>query len=410
MVDKKNARFLWISPFGPLVTIRIKEISRRLFEKGINPIILTHKLQKKEISKFTTEDNKLQYIHFQNHLFFNKNSKSFKFLRESMLKIAFFLGGMPFLYPDVKSFLKKNKDIDFIYATGPLYFTHMLGYLLKRKFRCKLVVEYTDPWSFNPYSKQSKRGISRKINYIIEKKILKSADIVVSLSDFLNSNLKTNFEFIKSKPVIAIEDGLTLQELKEFPKKDDKKIVITYAGKIYGRRNIYPLFKLVSDLNKEHFFDDFNLLFKIYGSYPKELFEKILHKLKIRNFFYLGGFVPRSEILEEIMKCNLALHIGENLDYPTTAFKVWEYLGCRKKILFLNLDNSYRSNFIRKNNLGVVIPIDDLEKSKEIFRDLLLNIRNNRFDFSINEKVLKSFSWDSRAEKFYQSIITKLVK
>ena len=53
MVDTKNARFLWISPFGLLVAIRIKEISRRLLEKGINPIILKHKLQKKEISKFS---------------------------------------------------------------------------------------------------------------------------------------------------------------------------------------------------------------------------------------------------------------------------------------------------------------------------------------------------------------------
>ena len=407
MNDKKNIKFLWISPFGPLVTIRIKEISSLLLEKGITPIILTHKLKKKEISD---DKSNLYYLHFQNPLFYNFKSKILKYVREAFVKIAFFLGGMPFLFSDVKDFLKKNKDIDFIYATGPLYFTHILGYLLKRKFRCKLVVEYTDPWSFNPYSKRHKRGISRKIDYIIEKKILKSADIVVSLSSFLNSSLKTNFEFIKTKPVIAIEDGLTLQELKEFPKKEDDKIVITYAGNIYGRRNIYPLFKLVSDLNKEHFFNDFNLLFKIYGRYPKELFERILHKLKIRNFFYLGGFVPRSVILQEIMKCNLALHIGENLDYPTTAFKVWEYLGCRKKILFLNLDNSYRSNFIRENNLGVVIPIDNLEKGKEIFRDLLLNIRNKRFDFSIDENVLKSFSWDSRAEKFYQNIITKLIK
>ena len=407
MNDKKNIKFLWISPFGPLVTIRIEEISSLLLEKGITPIILTQKLKKKEISN---HKGNLYYLHFQNPLFYNFKSKSLKYVREFVVKIAFFLGGMPFLFSDIKDFLKQNKNIDFIYATGPLYFTHMLGYLLKRKFRCKLVVEYTDPWSFNPYLEGKKRWFGKKLDFIIEKRILNSADIIVSLSDFLNSKLKTNFPFIKKKPIVAIEDGLNLLELKKFPEKDDNKIIITYAGKIYGKRNIFPLFKIVSDLNKEHFFKNNKILFKIYGYYPKELFEKILNKLNIREFFYLGSFVPRSEIINEIMKSDLALHIGENLDYPTIAFKVWEYLSCRKRILFFNIENSYRSDFIRKKDLGIVIPIDNLEKGKEIFKDLILNINNKKYDLTLNENLLKEFSWNSRAEGFIQKIINNLVK
>ena len=150
------------------------------------------------------------------------------------------------------------------------------------------------------------------------------------------------------------------------------------------------------------------ILVKIYGRYPKKLFERILDNLNIKNLFYLGDFLSRSQFLEEIMKSDLALHIGENIDYPTIAFKVWEYLSCRKKILFLSLERSYRSDFIKKHNLGIVIPIDNLTEGKKILKDLLLDIKNKRFNTSIENHLLKKFTWENRVEKFVKDIINHI--
>ena len=405
---KPSLKFIWISAFGPLVEIRIKEISKRLMAKGIHPIIFTHKLQRKERLKPKSAKRDLFYYHFRNPLFFNFNIRIFKYIREIVTKFAFILGGIPFLYSDIKSFLKNNDDIKFIYATGPPFFTHILGYLLKKKCKKKLIVEYTDPWYKNPYSEEKKNFFEKLLDYHIEKRILQSADIIVSNTEFLNPILQRNFPFIKNTPIFAIGDGFNLQEFEEIPQKDENGIIITYGGKIYGRRNIYPLFKIISDLNKEHLFEDIKVLVKIYGFYPKKLFERIIDSLNIRDLFYLGGFLSRSHFIEEIMKSDIALHIGENLDYPTIAFKVWEYLSCRKKILFLGLERSYRSDFIRNNNLGVVIPIDNLEKAKELLKDLFINIKNKKIDLTFDENILKKFSWDNRAEKFIKNVINSL--
>ncbi len=405
---KPSLKFIWISAFGPLVEIRIKEISKRLMAKGIHPIIFTHKLQRKERLKPKSAKRDLFYYHFRNPLFFNFNIRIFKYIREIVTKFAFILGGIPFLYSDIKSFLKNNDDIKFIYATGPPFFTHILGSLLKKKCKKKLIVEYTDPWYKNPYSEEKKNFFEKLLDYHIEKRILQSADIIVSNTEFLNPILQRNFPFIKNTPIFAIGDGFNLQEFEEIPQKDENGIIITYGGKIYGRRNIYPLFKIISDLNKEHLFEDIKVLVKIYGFYPKKLFERIIDSLNIRDLFYLGGFLSRSHFIEEIMKSDIALHIGENLDYPTIAFKVWEYLSCRKKILFLGLERSYRSDFIRNNNLGVVIPIDNLEKAKELLKDLFINIKNKKIDLTFDENILKKFSWDNRAEKFIKNVINSL--
>jgi len=408
MVIKKKIKFIWISSFGQLVEIRAREISKRLLKNEIFPIIISYRTKGSEFTKKKDIQKDPYIFHLRNPIFINFKSKYLKFLRKIVLQLAFFLKGMPLLYYDIKLFLKTHKDIKFIYATGPEFFSHILAYILSLKFNLPLVVEYTDPWYQNPYKEGRTRWLEKKIDYIIEKQILSSADIIVSLSEFLNSILKKNFPFIRNKQIFSIEDGLNLQDIKTVQERTENKIIITYAGTIYGRRNILPLFKVISDLKKENFFDAVKILFKIYGKYPKNIFERILKKLNIEELFYLGDFLSRSEIIEEIKRCDLALHIGENLDYPTIAFKVWEYLSCRKKILFLNIEHSYRSNFIRNNELGFILPIDDLNKAKRIFRNLIFDLKNKEIETSIDKNKLKEFSWEKRAQKLINNVLTKL--
>ncbi|MFX1498779.1 MAG: hypothetical protein ACFFBH_14745 [Promethearchaeota archaeon] len=410
MQKSNKLKFIWISPFGLLVNIRINEISKRLTENNIMPIILTHKLRKEDKVSPKFFHEKLCVIHFRNPLLYNFKSKILNYIREVIFKVAFFLRGFPLLFSDVNSFIKKNKNIKFVYATGPSFFTHILGYLLKKKFHLPLVIEYTDPWYLNPYAEGKIRWLQKQIDYIIERQILDSAEIIVSLSDFLNSILKANFPFIRKKPIFSIPDGLNLHDISYELRKKEQKIIITYTGSIYGRRDISPLFKIISDLNKEDFFKDTPLLIKIFGNYPKNVFERILRRLNIRDLFYLGDFLPRDSALEEIKNCDLALHIGENLDYPTTAFKVWEYLSCRKKILFLNPENTFRSNFIENNQLGFIIPINDLEKAKSKLKMLLSDLKNGAIDSYVEESKLSEFSWENRAQRFLNTIMKIILK
>ncbi|MFX1413267.1 MAG: glycosyltransferase [Promethearchaeota archaeon] len=407
MLRENNLKFIWISSFGQLVDIRIRELSKYLIRSNINPVLVTYRLSKKEKLNQNDSQSELSTLHLKNPLFKNFKNKIFLYLRELVLKLAFILKGFPFLYSDVSDYIKKNTDLKFIYATGPSFFTHILGYLLKRKFQIPLIVEYTDPWYKNPYRIGKMRWLENKIDYFIERHILKSTDIIITNTMYLISIMKTNFPFIIDKPIYSIEDGLKLQEISQDHVSERNKLIITYAGRIYGKRNITPLFKIIYQLKKEAFFEDRPILIKIYGDYPKQLFIRIFKRLKIEDFFYLGDFLPRSDVVEEIKNSDLALHIGEYIDYPTTAFKVWEYLSCRKKILFLNMEHSSRSDFIRNNNLGFIIPIDNLPKAKNVFKELISGIFDNKIDLTFEESKLDQFTWESRSKKFMSSIISK---
>ncbi len=398
-------QFIWIvSPALPVI-VRVLEISKRLLKENVDPIILMPKKGKRNQFKFN-QIGKIPSKLKMNYLFlFYFKSRFLAYLEEVILKICFLIHKLPLLTSNVKEIFKSNPNIKMIYSTGPYFYNHILGYFLKKKFHLPLCVEYTDPWYKNPYKETHYKQFEKIFDPIIEKKILQFADIFISNSPYLNSLYNSYFPFLNEKPIVAIEDGLEIQEEALSSTYERNKIVLLFAGSIYGKRNILPFLKIISDLKKERFFIDLNFQLKIFGQYSERPLKNIIHKSNLQDIVYLGGFIPRSKVLKEIEQCTLALHIGENIDYPTIAGKVWEYLSYGKKMIFISQENTYRANFIKDNNLGIVIPIDDLNKAKQIFKDLISDVKNNKFLIKIEKSKILEFSWDNRAKKFLKNII-----
>lgn len=402
-----KTKFLYIldefPPAGMQIGIRALELSKRLIKKEIYPIILTKKVQKnrmfnKLLQKEIPSSLKIYRVHF-----FEFKLKKILLLLDFFFRFDFYLEWIPFAYYKAKKVIKKNKDITFIYAAGPPYYVHILGYLLKKKFKIPLVLEYSDPWSFNPYYDKGPI-LNTKINLFLERKTLLNSDLIISLSEVMNSFLKDKFPFIKNKKMFSIDQGINIEKIEK-KTTNNTKIIFTFAGSIYGKRNIIPLLKIISKLKNENFFKDLPFLIKIYGKYSRKNLEYIIDKLNINDLVYLGDLIPRKKVFSEILKSNLALHIGENLNYPTLSFKIWDYLRMRKKILYLGREDSYTAQFLKKFELGIVIPINYLEKGKNILKNLLTDIKNKQFSNLIEEDVLYQFSWDIRALEFQEKVL-----
>lgn len=389
--------------------IRALEISKRLVKEKIFPIILTRKIDKnKNFNKSLINEIPSSLNIYRTPLFELKNK--FFHLIDPFFKYDFYLQWIPFAYSKAKKILRENKNVKFIYVSAPYFHTHIIGYFLKKKFNLPLVIEYRDPWSFNPYQEKTESWLNKKINLKIEKRILKCADIIITVSSELNSFLKTKFSFIQNKPIYSIANGLNIDKIYYHPKKDYQIITFTFTGALYKKRSIVPLIKLIYDLKKDNFFRDFSFSMRIFGNYKKEPLKEIIKKLNIEDLIILGDLIPRSKAFNEIIKSDLAIHIGENLNYPTIAFKVWDYLSCRKKILYLGREDSYTANFLKKNEFGIVIPINNLPKGKKILKHLLNEIKNNKFDNMIEEKKLAKFSWEYKVKDFINKIIKNIVR
>ena len=382
--------------------IRTSEISKRLLDKNIISIILTQKLKKK-YDKDLPSKIKIFYsfsLEFKNRILL--------YLIDKFFKSNFYFSSIPFAYFKSKSILKRYKNLKFIYTSGPEFYTHILGYFLKKKYKIPLIIEYRDPWSFNPYYEDNKLWWINKINTYLEKKIIRNADIIITVSPQLTNFLKSHFPLINNKKIYSIPNGLNLNKIRTTLIRDTHTLSFIYAGTLYGKRNILPLLKILSELKKENLFKNLKFTLKIYGKYPKKNIELIIKKLNITDIVYLGDLISRTQTFEEIYQSDLAVHIGENLNYPTIAFKVWDYLSCKKKILYLGLEKSYTAQFLEENDLGFIIPINDLKEGKSILKSLIFDILNNRSKYRIEDDILSEFTWDNRVKVFINKVIKNL--
>lgn len=413
MEGKKSHKFLYIAAsFPPSIGnggLRALEFSTRLMDKNIHPIILTRKRLKNEMMHRSIISKIPRPLKIIRAHVLNFATKTFKQVFTPIFRFDYYLEWAFFAYQKGKKILKKNK-VEFIFATGPPFSTFIIAYHLKKKFNVPLIVEYRDPWSYYPYIKKNEQKINKKIDLIYEKKILKTVDVIITVCSELNLFLIDKFPFIKSKPIYDIANGLNLNDFVKFPqKKNSKEIIFTFTGKLYGIRTVVPLLKIISELKKEGFFSDFKLILKIFGSYRDNL-PDIIKRLYIKDLIYLGGFIKRSKVFEELSKCDLALHIGENFNYPTLAFKVWDYLSSGKKMLYLGLEDSYTARFLKETNYGITVPLNDLEKGKVVLKKLLNNLRNNKFDRVIKKEELLKFEWNKKAEEFIEIISKHIFK
>lgn len=382
--------------------IRTSEISKRLLDKNIIPIILTQKLKKK-YDKDLPSKIKIFYsfsLEFKNRILL--------YLIDKFFRSDFYFGSIPFAYFKSKSIFKKYKNLKFIYTSGPKFYTHILGYILKKKYKIPLIIEYRDPWSFNPYYGDSKLWWINKINTYLENKIIRNADIIITVSPQLTNFLKNHFPLINNKKICSIPNGLNLNKIRTTLIRDTHTLSFIYAGTLYGKRNILPLLKILSELKKENLFKNLKFTLKIYGKYPKKDIKLIIKRFNITDIVYLGDLISRTQTFEEIYRSDLAVHIGENLNYPTIAFKVWDYLSCKKKILYLGLEKSYTAQFLEENDLGFIIPINDLKEGKSILKSLIFDILNNRSKYKIEDDILSEFTWDNRVKVFINNVIKNL--
>lgn len=402
-------KFLYILDCkGIQPVIRAKEFSKRLAKRNIFPVILTQNIQdKNHFQEIFNNDSSFEII---KTLFFEIKNKYIHFIMNFFLNLNFYFGWIPFAYFKAKKIIRKEKEIKFIYASGPEFYTHIIGYFLKKKFNLPLIVEYRDPWKGHLLSINKDTYLDKKIDLTLEKRILKCADIIITISEELSLFLKKKFIFVKSKPIISIPNGL---EFLLFDKKITKnkidKIELIFTGSLYGKRNIKPFLKIISKLKSDNYLNYDIFRFEIYGKYDKNNLISLIDFLNINDLVFLGGFISRRDLLLKVKRSTSPIHIGENLNYPTIAFKVWDYLSCGKKILYIGRKDSYTAKFLEENDFGTVIPINDLFLGVKAFSDLIDKIKLNKFNTEIDSRKLSDHHWDKRVEKFCRSIRNLLV-
>jgi len=391
MTLKKNNNIMNIGcftheypPVGGGGSTTINEINLRLSQMGVNINVLTTAF------KDTPKIEKKGKIHIKRLQCFRKEQAT-----SSLNSLAFY--ALSSLYHAPRYY--NENDIIHAYFVIP---AGIPGYFMKKVKKKPLIVTIFGADIYDPTRFKSQREF---INYFATKRILKSADIVTTISHDLVSRIKEVYD----RDVEIIHCGVDIN--KFYPENiikvkrdigfDYDKINLVSVGRLVKRKRFDILLYAIEKVKKINS----DILLTIIGQGPeKEQLIEIINKLGLQQNVSLVGFVEEELLLKYYQACDIfvlsSAHEGQGCS-------ILEAMSCGKPIVATNI-GGIPDSVINKYN-GILVPVDN---SEELAKALLLLIENEdlRLEMGINsrKRCINNFDWDiiaNQTNKIYSELV-----
>lgn len=212
---------------------------------------------------------------------------------------------------DLKAFFvntNKIKNPDIVIISGSPFLHFSIGRILKKKYNCKVVLDYRDPFADNPGFKSSR--LKKWIKLLFEYNFNKNADGIITVNDYCAGLIQG---FYKKKNLI-VQNGYD-ESIKPILKKvQTSELSFCYTGKFYFNPN--PIIETLERLQ----------LPLVYVG-PSDL--------KSKGVFSNRGFVSYEESVEIIANSDVGIIQTYGEDFQSTT-KIFDYIRCKKIILIVS--------------------------------------------------------------------------
>jgi len=259
----------------------------------------------------------------------------------------------------------KNKNIDVIYATGSPWTSLIIGAVLKKLTQKPLIMDFRDPWTANPGFLIRSKAV-RFVETFMERKVILSADKIITNTDELKYNFLIRFPKLTDKIISTVPNGF--ERYTDDAGNINDKFTITHAGSLYFSRNpkffIQAVFNLIEKGKISG--DKINIVFLGGIAVQDPELEKLLNHQILKNVIKLLRRLPYNESLQYQSKSDVLFLIQP--DFPLQIpRKLYEYIAFRKPILGITNVNGATARVIREKRLGIVTPdkVADIEYAVE---------------------------------------------
>lgn len=299
-------------------------------------------------------------------------------------------------YPFAMSKARKLMDeegINVIYSTSSPYTSHLIAMKIKKQFKTPWVADFRDTPLEDVRPEVRLRGLRHRFNAMIEKDVMKNADIVLTISEEIKDLFLSKYKGIVDKKIRYIETGADAEVLQGAkPAEKKRRFRIVFSGefwKLYTRR----FFEILNVIFKRKIYERSDLEVLLVGSIKRNIFlKKEIEALGLIDVVRLVDYRSLKEYFGILLSADATLVPGVlKYQYP---IKLADYLLVKKPIITFDLtDEIYE--VLLKSGLGVFVP-NETEKAVEVLADLLMG----RSKFSINEEYINKFSAFNQTKEF----------
>ncbi len=288
--------------------------------------------------------------------------------------------------------LCRRGDIELVFFTGGPWFAFSLGPILKHRFKIPYVLDYQDPWNYEPKGWDpppplSRLGLMRRAQMWLEPHVLKHASRVVAVSPGTHEILKERYPWLDENRFSTIPIGVERSDFQlsaesrsdgRAGKTGTDTIDVVYTGAVwYGARPVFEAFlmalkKIVS--GKSEFHKRLRVRFIGTG----------LHKDQSKNGWVaqsakeldLGDVVhetcrsePYLDAIAAMQEADILLLFGSPERYYM-ASKLFQYIKSKKPLFAVIYSQSPMRPFLNACTNTAIITYDEKEPVRQKIEEI----------------------------------------
>ncbi len=293
----------------------------------------------------------------------------------------------------LETYLKEH-PVDAIISSGPPHSMHLIALALQQKAGVKWVADFRDPWTGLYYNKDFRmHRLVQKKHQQLEKKVLKSADLVLTVSDTLQK------EFAKtSKRVCVVSNGYDDEVFSSKTLLLDRNFSIAHIGLLPKQSNPIILWKVLADLCKESSEFSKDLKICLTGTVHEDAIASI-RASGLEKHLEHQTYVPHTAAIvlqQQAQVLLLVLPNTTNIAGVVTG-KIFEYITAKRPILAIGPKGGDLDRLLQNTATGTLVGFEDADALKEKIQLLYANYKKG--DTSIVPRNIEQYHRRNLTEK-----------
>ena len=256
---------------------------------------------------------------------------------------------------------------------------HLIGVGLKQKHGLTWIADFRDPWTSIGYHKALRlTRKSQKKHQALEHRVLNEADKILVTS----KATETEFRAKTTRPISVITNGYDTDY--EGGAALDTGFTISHIGSLLSERNPAVLWRVLSELAREHSSFKQALQIKLVGVVSEEVLNEI-KKYDLESALEVMPYVPHEEalLLQRSSQILLLAEINKDETKGIIPGKLFEYMSARRPILAIGPPGWEAAELIRETRAGKVFTYEDAKELKETIWEWFMAYQNKSLQMPI---------------------------
>lgn len=290
---------------------------------------------------------------------------------------------------EAKKIIQSN-NIEIIITTSPPHSTQLIGLKLKKQLNVKWIADFRDPWTDIYYYKLLyPTFIATSINKYFEKKVIKNADEIVTVSSDFKQLFASKITGSENK-IDVIPNGFDSDDFANIKIESNSKFFyISHIGTIAKNYDLDGFINAIQLLPK-HLSEKIRVRF--IGKVASEIIEKF-KIARLENNIELIGYVSHKEAIEYMFSSDMLLLVIPKVENNEGIVpgKLFEYMASKRYILALATEAGDVAKIIEETRIGIISDYSNYGKIESCILSRI-NSQNNQDEQTRDNTLVEKYS------------------